>query len=100
MAHDKKGKGRASTPEIESPVSSDFEETREDTPPRALAKRKAVATKVPKRAHGRGRPNPDAHARTRMKRASVPGAHGDDNDLSYLEHRIIRMAQPMNRTGA
>ena len=41
MARDKKGKGRASTPKIESPIFSDSEETREDTPPRAHAKRKA-----------------------------------------------------------
>ena len=100
MACDTKGKGRATSPEIESPVSSDSEETREDTPPRAHAKRKAVATKVPKRAQGRGRPLPDAHDRPRMKRASVPGAHEDDNDLSYLEHRIIRMSKPVNRTRA
>ena len=99
MARDKKGKGQASTPEIESPVSSDSEETREDTPPRAHAKRKVVATKVPKRAQGHGRPNPDAHARPRMKRASLPSTQGDANDLSYLEHRIIRMAAPVNRTG-
>ena len=78
MARDKKGKGRASTPEIESPVSSDSEETREDTPPRAHAKRKAVATKLPKRAQGRGRPNQDAQARPRMKRASLPGAQGGE----------------------
>ena len=77
MARDKKGKGRASTPEIESPVSSDSEETREDTPPCAHAKRKAVATKVPKRAQGYGRPNPDAHARPRMKHASLPSTQGD-----------------------
>ena len=100
MARDKKGKGRASTPEIESLVSSDSEETHEATPPCAHAKRKAVATKVPKRAQGHGRPNPDAHARPRMKRASLPGTQGDANDLSYLEHRIIRMAAPVNRTGA
>ena len=59
-----------------------------------------MATKVAKRAQGHGRPNPDAHARPRMKRASFPGAQGDENDLSYLENRIIRMAAPMNRTRA
>ena len=92
MARDKKGKGRASTPEIESPVSSDSKETHEATPPCAHAKRKAVATKVPKRAQGRGRPNPNAHAR--------PGTQGDETDLSYLEHHNIRMSKPVNRTGA
>ena len=101
MARDKKGKGRASTPEIESPVSSNSEETRDASPPpRVQPKRKAVATKVPKRAQGRGRPNPDAQARPRMKRASLPGGQGDENDLCYLEHRIIRMSKPVNRTGA
>ena len=58
-----------------------------------------MATKVLKRAQGRGRPNPDAHARPRMKCASLPSTQGDENDLSYLEHRIIRMVAPVNRTG-
>ena len=99
MARDTKGKGQATSSEIESPVSSDSEETRDATPPRARIKRKAVATKVPKRAQGRGRPNPEAH-RLRMKRATVPGAQMDDDDLHYLEHWIIRMPAPINRTGA
>ena len=59
-----------------------------------------MATKVPKRAQGRGRPNPNAHARPCMKHVSVPGTQGEENDLSYLEHRIIRMAPPVNRTPA
>ena len=60
MAREKKGKGRAASPEIESP-SSDSEETRDASPPPMVQpKRKAVATKVPKRAQGRGRPDPHA----------------------------------------
>jgi hypothetical protein len=55
---------------------------------------------VPKRAQGRGRPNPDAADRPRMKRASLPGTQGDETDLSYVEHHIIRMSKPINRTGA
>jgi len=99
MARDTKGKGRAASLEIESPVSFDSEETRDATPPRARAKRKVVATKVPKRAQGRGRPSQESH-KPRMKRATVPGAQMDDDDLHYLEHRIIRMSAPINRTGA
>ena len=98
MARETKGKGWAASPEIESPVSSDSKETRDATPPRARPKRKAVATKVPKRAQGCGRPLPDAHERPRMKHASVPGTQIEENDLSYLEHWIIRMAQHVNRT--
>ena len=99
MARDTKGKGRATSPEIESPVSSDSKETRDATPPCARAKRKAVATKVPKRAQRRGRPTPEAH-RPRMKRVTVPGAQMDDDDLHYLENRIIRMSASVNRTRA
>ena len=53
MAREKKGKGRATSPEIESP-SSDSEETHDASPPpRVQPKRKVVATKIPKRALGR-----------------------------------------------
>ena len=99
MARDTKGKGRATSQEIESPVFSNSEETRDATPPRAHAKRKALATKVPKRAQGWGRPTPETH-RSRMKRATVPGAQMGDDDLHYLEHQVIRMSAPVNRTGA
>ena len=52
MARDKKGKGRAASPEIESP-SSDSEETHDASPPpRVQPKRKVMATKIPKRAQG------------------------------------------------
>ena len=62
MAREKKGKGRAASPEIESP-SSDSEETRDASPPPMVQpKRKDVATKVPKCAQGRGRPDPHAQS--------------------------------------
>jgi len=91
MARDKRGKARATSPEIESP-SSDSEETHDVLPARVQPKRKAMATKVPKRAHGRGRPDPQATSsqgsRDRMKRASTPSSQGDDDEgesLQYLE---------------
>ena len=59
MAREKRGKQRAATPEIESPPSSDSEAThasRHAFPPAVQRKRKAVASKVPQHAYGRGRP--------------------------------------------
>ena len=39
-------------------------------------------------------------SKERQHRASLPSTQGDENDLSYLEHRNIRMAAPVNRIGA
>ena len=105
MAREKKGKGRASSPEIESP-SSDSEETYDASPPpRVQPKRKAVATKIPKRAQGRGRPDPHATSgqgsRARVKRASAPSSHDDDEEeisLEFLEHMVIRISTPHRAT--
>ena len=49
MAREKRGKARADfSPEIESPPSSDFEETHDATSVRAQHKRKVVASKLPR----------------------------------------------------
>ena len=105
MAREKKGKGRAASPEIESP-SSDSEETRDASPPPMVQpKRKDVATKVPKCAQGRGRPDPHAQSgqgsRACMKRASAPSSQDDDEEeisLDFLEHMVPRISRPHRTT--
>ena len=103
MARDKRSKARALSPDIESP-SSDSTETHDAPPTRVQPKRKAVATKVPKRAQGRGRPDPQATSghgsRARMKRASAPGPQGDDEgeSLQYLEQMMLRITRPTRLT--
>ena len=105
MAREKKGKGRASSPEIESP-SSDSKETHDASPPpRVQPKRKAVATKVPKHAQGHNRPDPHAQSgqgsRARMKRASAPSSQDDDEEeisLDFLEHMVLRISRPHRTT--
>jgi hypothetical protein len=58
MAREKRGKQMASSPEIESSPSSDFEATQEASPVAyRIGKRKAVV-KAPLCSRGHGRPNP------------------------------------------
>ena len=100
MAREKRGKARAASPEIESSPSSDSEETHDAAPIQAQRKRKAVSTKVPKRAQSRGSPDPQTTlgqgSRARMKRASAPGSQGDDEgeSLKYLEQMLTRITRP------
>ena len=74
MARDRRGKKRETTSEIESDPSSDSEETHDARPP-IRKKRKAVDSKVPKRARGRGKPLPqEGSSRPRIKRAAPRGS--------------------------
>ena len=105
MVRERRSKAREdSSLEIESPPSSDLEATQAHGPVPARGKRKAVASKIPKRAQGRGRPTivgASGHGqRPRMKRASSPRAQeeGQGDSLKYLEQMIIRMTPPIRRT--
>jgi hypothetical protein len=105
MAHKKRGKQRATTPEIDSSPSSDSKATEEASPiAHRIGKRKAVA-KVPLRSCHRGRPNPQRTSgqgnRPRIKHASAPGSHMADAGESseYLERIIIGMQPPIRETG-
>jgi hypothetical protein len=105
MAHERRGKQRASSPEIES-SPSDFEETQEASPvAHRTGKRKAVARAL-LHSHGRGRPHPEgtsAHgAHRRVKHTSAPGTHMSDAGelIEYLERIILRMQPPIRLTAA
>ena len=71
MARDRRGKQRETTPEIESDPSSDSEETHDARPP-IRKKRKAVDSKVPKRARGRGKPLPQEGSSRPLIKQSAP----------------------------
>jgi hypothetical protein len=103
MARERRGKQRASSPEIES-SPSDSKVTQEASPlADHTGKRKAVA-KAPLRSHGHGRPSPQgncAHgAHPRMKRTSTPGTHMSDvgESIKYLERIVLRMQPPIRLT--
>jgi hypothetical protein len=105
MAHERRGKQRASSPEIES-SPSDSEATEEASlVADRTGKRKAVA-KASLRFCGRGRPNPQgtsAHgAHPRMKRTSALGIHMSDTgeSIEYLERIILRMQPPIRLTAS
>jgi hypothetical protein len=103
MARERRGKQRASSPEIES-SPSDSEATQEALPmAHHTGKRKAVA-KAPLHSRGRGRPNPQgtsAHgAHPRMKCTSALGTHISDagESIEYLKRIILRMQPPIRQT--
>jgi len=92
MVRERRGKAREdSSLEIESPPSSYSEATQALTPVPAWGKRKAMASKVPKRAQGHGRPTTQGtygHGqKPHIKRASSPGSRGESqgDSLKYLE---------------
>jgi hypothetical protein len=97
MAHEKKGKQRTTSPEIESSPSSDSKATEEACPIAHCTEKRKVIAKVPQRSRGRGRPNPQGTSGQGVcpciKRASAPGSHMTDagESLEYLEQIIIRM---------
>ena len=71
MARDRRGKQRETTLEIESDPSSDSEETHDARPP-IRKKRKAVDSKVPKHARGRGKPLPQEGSSRPLIKQSAP----------------------------
>jgi hypothetical protein len=106
MAHEKRGKQRAASPEIESYSSSDSEATDEASQiVYRMTTRKAVPN-VPLRSRGCERPNPQgtsAHgAHPCMKRTSAPGSHMSyaRESIEYLERIILRMKPPIRETAS
>jgi hypothetical protein len=104
MAREKRGKQRASSPEIESSPSSDSEASQEASPVAHRTGNRKVVAKAPLCSHGRGRPNPQGtsaqDARPCMKRAFPLGSHmaNAGESLEYLERIIIRMQPPIRQT--
>jgi hypothetical protein len=105
MAHERRGKQRASSPEIES-SPSDSEETQEASLMAHRTGKRKVVAKAPLRSCGRGKPNPhgtSAHgAHPRMKRTSAPSTHMSDAGelIEYLDRIILQMQPPIRLTAA
>jgi hypothetical protein len=103
MAHERRGKQRASSPEIEySP--SDSEVTQEASPMADCTGKQKAVVKAPLRSRGHERPNPhgtSAHgAHPCMKRTFAPATHMSDagESIEYLERIILRMQPPIRLT--
>jgi succinyl-CoA synthetase beta subunit len=104
MAREKRGKQRFSSPEIESPPSSDSEATKEASHvAHHTGKRKTVA-KAPLHSRGHGRPNPQgtsthgAHPHTKRTSALRTHMSNAEESIEYLERIILRMQPPIRQT--